>query len=104
MFTKKEAAEMTVQWIRRFYNSMAWRRKRGYILQRDHYLCQCYKIFGGKPCGRIAREVHHVKELADYPELALVDSNLLSMAHECHDKTKNFKKKKTPAGVRIIKA
>lgn len=82
---------------------MVWRKKRAYILQRDHYLCQCYKLFGGKPCGHIANEVHHIKELEDYPDLALVDSNLLSLYRDCHEKTKKYGKKQ-PAGVRIIKA
>lgn len=90
-------------WVRRFYNGKAWRKKRVFILQRDHYTCQCYKLFGGKPCGKIATEVHHIKELEDYPELALVDENLLSMFRDCHEKTKKYGKK-APVGVRIIKA
>lgn len=92
------------QWAERFYHSVAWQKKRLYILRRDHYQCQCYKLFGGKPCGRIATVVHHKKELVDYPELALDDDNLLSMAWICHERTKDRKKKKNPQGVRIIKA
>jgi 5-methylcytosine-specific restriction endonuclease McrA len=91
-------------WERRFYSSKTWQKKRAYILLRDKYMCQCHKIFGGKPCKRIANEVHHIKELADNPELALVDSNLLSMSRKCHEKTKGFKKNiKAPEGVRVIK-
>ena len=48
--------------------------------------------------------VHHKKELVDYPELALDDDNLMSMAWECHERTKDRKKKRKPQGVRIIKA
>ncbi len=51
----------------------------------------------------IANEVHHIKELEDYPDLALVDSNLISLCKACHEKTKQYGKK-APIGVRIIKA
>ena len=30
--------------------------------------------------------VHHIKPRRDYPELALVDSNLISLCDECHNK------------------
>ena len=91
-------------WVERFYNSIAWHKKRAHILRRDHYQCQCYRLYGGKPCGRVATVVHHVEELVDHPDLALEDDNLLSMAWECHELTKNKKKKPKPRGVRIIKA
>ncbi len=51
----------------------------------------------------IANEVHHIKEIEDCPELALVDSNLTSLCRACHEKTKQYGAKQ-PAGVRIIKA
>ena len=86
-------------WVRRFYNSMAWRRKRAYILRRDKHMCQHCKAKGKVT---VANEVHHVKELEDYPELALEDENLISLCRPCHEKTKQFGKK-MPDGVRIIK-
>ena len=48
--------------------------------------------------------VHHKRELVDYPELALDEKNLISMAWHCHEKTKTRGKKEEPQGVRIIKA
>lgn len=91
-------------WIRRFYNSGVWKKKRAYIILRDK-TCQRHKI-GGKPCKYIATEVHHIKELKDYPELALVDSNLIGLCWRCHEDTKKRTKKQReiPKGVRVIKA
>lgn len=91
-------------WVIKFYRSKAWLKKREYVLRRDHYLCQCYQLWGGKPCGRLATVVHHKRELVDYPELALDEKNLISMSWHCHEKTKTRGKKEEPQGVRIIKA
>lgn len=33
-----------------------------------------------------ALEVDHIKELKDYPELALVDDNLRTLCKDCHNK------------------
>ena len=35
---------------------------------------------------REAKIVHHIKELEDHPELALVDDNLVSLCVSCHNK------------------
>lgn len=32
-----------------------------------------------------ATTVHHLKHLRDVPELALTDSNLISLCEECHE-------------------
>ena len=32
-----------------------------------------------------AETVHHIKHLKDFPELALVDSNLISLCNACHN-------------------
>lgn len=81
-----------------FYWSRKWKRKRDEILRRDHYECQeCIKrikqaaengeVLHGYDA-RIHRAVcvHHIKELKDYPELALDDDNLVSLCHKCHDR------------------
>ena len=87
---------------RRFYCSMAWRRKRAYILLRDGYMCQYCKAKGKVTP---ANEVHHIRKLCDNPRLALTDSNLVSLCRECHEATKTRGHKvETPDGVRIIKA
>lgn len=81
-----------------FYQSILWRAKRKKILQRDHYLCQ---LRISENCTRRANTVHHIKDLEQYPELALVDSNLISCCYWCHEETKT--RTTLPTGVRIIK-
>lgn len=76
-----------------FYHSTAWRRKRKQILKRDNFECQFCKAEGGYSK---ANTVHHIKHLTARPDLALVDSNLISCCHACHEKqhperTENFK-------------
>lgn len=53
------------------------------ILKRDGYQCVECKKYGRL---RPAAVVHHIKELEDYPELALSDSNLVSLCLSCHNK------------------
>ncbi|MDO4157400.1 MAG: HNH endonuclease [Oscillospiraceae bacterium] len=59
-----------------FYQSKAWKRKRGWILRRDGYQCQDCKRYGRM---RQATIVHHIKHLDQHPELALTSSNLVSL-------------------------
>ncbi len=66
-----------------FYKSSRWKAKRKYILKRDDYECQLCKRYGRH---REATEVHHIKHLDEYPELALVNENLISLCHSCHNK------------------
>lgn len=74
-----------------FYNSKEWIKCRKMVLMRDRYLCrECFK----KKKIVKADVVHHIKELVDYPELALILNNLESLCHACHnnihaDKGKN---------------
>lgn len=65
------------------YNSEKWKRKRKSILARDSYKCQICKRYGK---AREATEVHHIKHVDEYPELAYVDSNLVSLCRACHNK------------------
>ena len=69
--------------LREFYDGKAWRSKRAKILRRDGYMCQHCKRYGRR---REATEVHHIKHLDEFPELALVDSNLISLCHACHNR------------------
>lgn len=66
-----------------FYLTPRWQRKRAAILRRDKYQCQECKRYGRM---REAKEVHHIKHLDDYPELAFDDSNLISLCSACHRK------------------
>lgn len=78
-----------------FYVSTRWKHKREDILRRDNNECQMCKAEGGHS---EATTVHHIKHLKDNPELALEDSNLMSLCAECHNKVhpekQKFKKKK----------
>lgn len=82
---------------KKFYNSKQWKNKRIIILVRDKYECQdCRKrlddavgnnIFLSPEDRKIRRaeEVHHIKELKEYPELGLDDDNLISLCSVCHN-------------------
>ncbi len=86
-----------------FYNSKAWKDKRAAIRRRDNYRCiPCWNN-GTYSKGTI---VHHKVELLDDWSLALEDSNLETVCHDCHEvehpnrlmskeqKEKEIKKKK----------
>ena len=66
-----------------FYKSRRWKRKRLAILKRDGYLCQWCKRYGRTI---EATTVHHIKHADEYPELAYVDDNLVSLCDACHNK------------------
>ena len=72
---------MEVIQARKLYKSAAWLHKRAEILDRDNHECQrCKRL------GRMSRAecVHHVLHLRRRPDLALEDSNLMSLCLECH--------------------
>lgn len=61
-----------------FYKSDEWKRARKLALARCFGICQ--------DCGGMAEMVHHIKPLREYPELALVQSNLKPLCNKCHAK------------------
>lgn len=65
------------------YMELKWRRKRENILRRDGYRCQECKRYGRR---RAATEVHHIKPVESWPELAYNNENLISLCHGCHNK------------------
>ena len=67
---------------KKFYKSKEWRKKRKEIIRRDNKECQKCKDRGSY---HKAETVHHIKYLKDHPELALVDSNLISLCNTCHN-------------------
>ena len=80
---RKELLEAIKQGnVRKFYKSREWRKKRRQIFLRDNYECQKCKSQGRY---HKAEAVHHIKHLRDQPELALVDSNLISLCYNCHN-------------------
>jgi 5-methylcytosine-specific restriction endonuclease McrA len=59
-----------------------WQAVRHGVLERDNWCCQ--------HCGARRRlEVHHVKRVADHPELAFDPSNCLVLCGPCHTKETN---------------
>lgn len=75
-------AQTTFFIIMNFYETAKWKRKRLSILKRDGFQCRECKRFGKI---REATEVHHIKHYDEFPELALVDSNLVSLCKGCHN-------------------
>jgi len=54
-----------------------WQAVRHAVLERDNWCCQ--------HCGARRRlEVHHVKRVADHPELAFDPANCLTLCARCH--------------------
>ena len=69
-----------------FYISKEWLRVRKIALARDHFLCQhCLK----DKQVTAADVVHHIKELKQFPELALTLDNLLCLCNACHNTVHN---------------
>lgn len=68
--------------IIKFYQSKSWRNLRIKILKRDNNECQECKRNGkvGK-----AENVHHIKEVKKFPELALLESNCECLCIPCHN-------------------
>lgn len=84
---------MAQSWAKPLYNSAAWAKVRNYCMKRDNYLCQCYKLLGGAPCGEPAEEVHHIEELTPYnignPMITLNEDNLISLSFAHHQQVHN---------------
>lgn len=87
---------------RKFYDSGEWKKLRISIKQRDNYECQECKRQGRVSVDaneysesakrkKIMLLVDHIKELEDYPELALDEENLETLCVGCH----NFKHGRT---------
>ncbi|MBU8800510.1 HNH endonuclease signature motif containing protein [Bacillus licheniformis] len=91
---------------RAFYKSTAWAKCRALVLKRDHHLCQ--DCLANKTITK-AETVHHIKELREYPELALDASNLVSLCNPCHNKRhpekgqKSAKTERKQRKIRVVK-
>ena len=55
----------------------AWYRFRAWFLQR-HPVCE--------DCEELANEVHHLKPIAERPDLRLVEANCVALCKRCHSK------------------
>jgi len=65
----------------KIYNSRRWKEIREVALLRDSFFCVMCKKEGNDV---LASEVHHLKELADRPDLAYDLDNLESICHSHH--------------------
>lgn len=74
-----------------FYKSKEWRSLRKEALERDNYECQECKRKGKYSR---AKNVHHLKEVKDYPELALTLENLECVCVPCHNEIHEKRLKK----------
>lgn len=94
---------VSMLWVPRMigYKDRRWIRKREVILKRDEYLCQECKRYGKS---KMAEQVHHINPLEDYPELGLLDYNLISLCTKCHDKMHDRNNNKlTTLGMQWVK-
>lgn len=99
MANDKDTKKLTREERRNFYNSMIWKNKRSEILERDNYECMRCKELGRLSIAQTSvLEVHHIRHLEDYRELALNNNNLTTLCrschNHCHDRFKNTQKKK----------
>lgn len=62
----------------KFYKDNYWKILREKILTRDNYECQECKREGKLTIKQHGKklDIHHIKELEEYPELAYIESNL----------------------------
>lgn len=67
----------------RILNSRKWRKKSKSFLF-DNPLCE--NPSGSTDCKRAASQVHHKIDRIDRPDLAFVDSNLMSLCRRCHSR------------------
>lgn len=73
---------MAYKEVNPFYKSKKWKRKRGVIMRHYDYLCQESRKYGMDVA---AEAVHHIFPLEEYPELALVNWNLLPVTNKKHN-------------------
>jgi len=64
-----------------FLSSYEWRKIRLVILKKYGRKCQCC---GATPASGAIMNVDHIKPRKIYPELALTESNLQILCHECN--------------------
>ncbi len=76
-FSEKKSFSENYEKARRIRSSERWISLRKMILKRCP-LCQL--------CGKVAEEIHHIKPVAKFPELAFETTNLVPLCTKCHIK------------------
>lgn len=77
--------------LKTFYDSALWKHRRLEALERDNYECQECKRNGKY---RRGKNVHHIKEVKDSPDLALTLDNLETLCIQCHNEIHDKRLKK----------
>jgi len=72
-------------------HSIEYKEFRNRIFNRDNYTCQECGI-GGQI------EMHHIKEVSNYPELIFNEKNCITLCKKCHRKTNNYASKSIKRG------
>ena len=65
------------------YNKQRHRKWSDEVLRRDKYLCQDCKRYGRMIAAEVA---HHIKPIAEQPDLAYQLSNGVALCRKCHNK------------------
>lgn len=71
-----------------FYSTAAWQKLRALVIQRDRGMCvECMRLYelGLIRRPRRAQMVHHIVPLEEAPQLAMVESNLVSLCYKHHE-------------------
>ncbi|AAL97118.1 TPA: HNH endonuclease signature motif containing protein [Streptococcus pyogenes] len=78
---------------RTFYHKTEWRKLREIAIIRDKRECIWCRQNGKRTTTNL--EVDHIKEVKDYPELALDLANLRTLCKDCHNRRHGrYQKKK----------
>lgn len=82
-FMTPDILKQLMQWIEednlvKFYQSKDWRKVRKLILGRDRRTCQT--------CFKKGNTVHHKRTVKEFPQEALVVSNLETICYKCHNR------------------
>lgn len=85
--TQKRVYEKKNTEADRFRSSYVWKCKRKHIMQRDLYLCRV--CLAEKRVNNQQLSVHHIAPLRTAPELALEDSNLITLCSRHHEQAED---------------
>ena len=72
-------------------NTRKWAKLSEYMRK---YYPFCYNPFGNHEETRLADDVHHIRSIKNYPELAYDKKNLVTLCRSCHDKITKLENKK----------
>jgi hypothetical protein len=96
LFMKARRGSFTANWkggitprIKILRTSDSYKKLRADVFERDNWTCQECGVKGTNDL-----EVHHIKKVADYPDLMFDMQNCFVLCHKCHMETNNYGKKR----------